>query len=163
MNSDIFLLELNSVKINKKFNHWAGNLDLSESGDTIRGMSWAELKIGSSEKLNWKNSVQVNSRTELRADSKSEVGIFLWFIFVKLLTCIGVGYRSPIWHVRLLEISQPEYSRLRWTKILVCINTSRPFQWDDNWVIWRYIRGVMSSWSIVVTIISMDTRHRCTE
>lgn len=52
--------------------------------------------MGPSEKLIGKNSVQVNSRTELHADSKSEVRIFLRFIFMKLLTCSGVGVKSPV-------------------------------------------------------------------
>jgi len=37
MNLRIFLQKHNSVKINKKINHVEGNLDLSGSGDTIRG------------------------------------------------------------------------------------------------------------------------------
>jgi len=119
MNPTTFLRKHNSVKINKKINHAGGNLDLSGSGDTIRGheLSWAENRMW--RKVNWKNSVQVNSRTELRADSKSELRISLWFKPVKLLTCFGVGYRSPKWQVRLLHLSHEVYSQLRWTHILL--------------------------------------------
>ena len=37
MNLRTFLQMHNSVKINKKINYVGGNLDLSRSGDTIRG------------------------------------------------------------------------------------------------------------------------------
>jgi len=77
MNRRTFLWKHNSVKINKKINHIGDNLDLSGSGDTIRGHELTELKIGCSKHLIGKNSVQLNSRIELRADSKSELRIFL--------------------------------------------------------------------------------------
>ena len=59
------------------------------------------------------DSVQVNSRAELRVDSKCELRIFLGFKPVKLLTCFGVDDRYPKWQVRLLHLSYKVYSRLR--------------------------------------------------
>jgi len=53
MNPRTFLWKHNSVNINKKINYVGGNLDLSGSGDTIRGheLSWAENQLW--RKVNW--------------------------------------------------------------------------------------------------------------
>jgi len=77
------------------------------------GMSRNELKIGRSEKLIGKRSVQVDSRAKLRADSKSEVGIFLGFKPVKLSTCFGAGERSSERNVRPILLSHEARSQSR--------------------------------------------------
>jgi len=110
MNPSTCLWKHNSVKINQKINYVGSNLDLSGSGDTIRWHELSLAEIGCSEKFIGKDSVQVDSRTELGTDSKCETSIFLRFKPVKLLSCFAVYYRSLKQQVRLLHLSDEVYS-----------------------------------------------------
>jgi len=56
MNLRTFLQKHNSVKINKKINHVGGNLDLSESSDTIRRYELKRVENRVKRKVNWKKS-----------------------------------------------------------------------------------------------------------